>query len=200
SMLMFSPKYGPHFRKLAENPVALPIADLERDLRVWVNGPKPVLPLPGVPGAGVAAQIADVPSFETQQLLAEVLMVSGKLDLAEQRYRELVQERPDSANLHAALGAVAFQKGDRAEAQTRWKQAIALGVTDAALCFRYTALASTAGVPPDEIRPALERAVALRPDFDDARYDLALLEKNAGHDEIAVGHLQTMAPVARARA
>lgn len=193
SMLMFSPKYSSRFREYAEHP---PV-DAERDLRIWVNRPKPVVLLAGVP-SGKTASVSEAPDM--RQLLAEVLMVSGRLELAEQRYRELLAEHPDAPNLHAAMGTLAFRKGDRETARTEWKQAIALGVTDANLCFQYAAVASSAGLPADEIRPALERAIALRPDFDEAHYSLAILEKNAGRDEIAVEHFRKMITVGPARA
>jgi len=199
SMLALSPKYVSHFPQLLSDLPGLPAQALERDLRDWVSRPKVAVPLPGVRSPGIAPQFEDVSPFEARVLLAEVLMVSGKLGLAEQRYRELIGERPDSADLHAALGTIALQKGDRDGAREEWKRAIDLGVTDAALCFRYTALASVAGAPAEDIRPALERAIALRPDFDDARYDLALIEKNAGHDAIAVEHLGKMKTIAPGR-
>jgi tetratricopeptide (TPR) repeat protein len=46
----------------------------------------------------------------------------------------------------------------------------------------------------------LERAIALRPDYDNARYQLALLEKNAGHAEAAIAQLRAMREVAPQRA
>ena len=58
-------------------------------------------------------------------------------------------------------------------------------------------LADSRGLP---VRNALERAIALRPDFDDARFKLALLEQNAGHAEAAVLQLRAMRQVAPARA
>jgi tetratricopeptide (TPR) repeat protein len=53
---------------------------------------------------------------------------------------------------------------------------------------------------PDDIRPALERAIALAPDFDDARYQLALLHKNAGRYEAALGQFQAMRGIEDTRA
>ncbi len=47
--------------------------------------------------------------------------------------------------------------------------------------------------------PALARAIELRPDFDDARYGLALLESNAGRHEIAVEQLRAMRQIAPSR-
>jgi hypothetical protein len=68
------------------------------------------------------------------------------------------------------------------------------------LCFRYALLASAKELDAEEIRRALARAVALKPDFDDARFNLALLEKNLGRYESALEHLRAMRNVAPARA
>jgi len=55
-------------------------------------------------------------------------------------------------------------------------------------------------MPADEIRPALERAVKLRPGYDDAWYSLALLEKNAGNYAAAVTDFRAMQNVPPFRA
>ena len=106
-------------------------------------------------------------------------------------------ERPGAAEVHAALGTIALQRGDTGGAVSAWKRAVELGIADADLCFRYAALADDRGLP---VREALERTLALRPDFDDARFKLALLEKNAGHAEAAVGQLRAMRQIAAKRA
>ena len=71
---------------------------------------------------------------------------------------------------------------------------------DATLCYEFAVLGDSAGLPDDELRPALERAIALKPDFDDARYHLALVEKNSGHFEAAVAQFRAMRTIAPARA
>lgn len=60
-------------------------------------------------------------------------------------------------------------------------------------------LAQEAGLPENQILPALKRAVALQPDFDDAHYMLALIEKNAGHSEAALTHLLAMQNISSRR-
>ena len=94
----------------------------------------------------------------------------------------------------AALGTIALTRGDTGGAVASWKRAVELGVADADLCYRYAVLADGRGLP---VRAALERALALRPDFDDARFKLALLEKNAGHAEAAVDQLRAAGLVKR---
>jgi tetratricopeptide (TPR) repeat protein len=135
-----------------------------------------------------------------QSVLAEALLASGDLDRSEAMYRDLARQSPQAADVWAALGAIALRRGDNQAARDQWKRAIELGIKDPVLCYRYAVLANNAGLPADEIRPALERAVAARPGFDDARYMLALLEKNAGHFDAAVMHLRAIRSVGPARA
>jgi tetratricopeptide (TPR) repeat protein len=102
--------------------------------------------------------------------------------------------------VHAALGNIVLRQGDNDRAREQWKLAITLGIQDATLCYQFAALGDRAGVPEAELRPALERAVQLKSDFDDARYHLALIEKNAGHYDAAIAHLRAMRTVAPSRA
>jgi tetratricopeptide (TPR) repeat protein len=212
-LLVLSREYGAGFRQLltaiaagASSLEALqsvyrrPVGAIEADVRDRVaKREQTAVALPLVAAASRAMEIAGISEFETRELLAEVLMASGKLEQAELRYRELAREAPDAANVQAALGTIAFTQGKRDEATVLWRRAIQLGVTDAGLCYRYAALASMQGTSPDEIRPALERAIALRPDFDDARYQLGLIEKNTSHWEAALQQFQAMSHIAPER-
>jgi tetratricopeptide (TPR) repeat protein len=103
-----------------------------------------------------------------------------------------VEAYDERALLAGLRGTIAFQRGDQATALSHWKKAIELGTDDAGLCFRYAVLT--------EDRAALEKAVALDPALDDARYKLALMEKSEGHAEAAVTHLRAMHDVAASRA
>ena len=212
-MLFFAPEYGPHFAELV-NALSFGAASLEtftkvygkpieviaRDLHAWVERRgSPAAHLSGVATSSTAAEVSEVSVFGARSLLADLLAASGELDRAEGLYRDLAREAPGNADIPAALGAIALRRGDKDGARREWKLAIQAGVTDARLCYRYAVLAGMAGLSNDEIRPALERAVELKPDFDDARYHLALLEKNRGHYEAAVAHLRAMSRVAPAR-
>jgi len=212
-MLFLSPEYGPRFSEFVTalsfgepsldtftKVYGKPIEQVARDLHAWIDrrGSAPTR-LPGVATPSMAVEVSEVSVFASRSLLAELLMASGELDRAEGLYRDLARESPRDADIAAALGTIALRRGDNEGARREWKQAIEAGVTDAALCYRYAVLAGMAGLSNDEERLALERAVALRPDFDDARYMLALLEKNSSHFEAAVTQLRAMRRVAPAR-
>jgi tetratricopeptide (TPR) repeat protein len=214
-MLLLSPEYGPRFPELiAALTLGMPglkalakvyaksPTTISGDVHAWVDARHRFTPvaLPGVAAGAVAVEVAEVLPLQARALLADLLLTSGQLNRAEEAYRELAKESPGSADLHAALGSIALRRGDSTSARREWKLAIEQGVRDALLCVRYAGLADSAGLPQEEIRAALERAVSLQPDCDDAHYKLALIEKNAGHYAIALEHLHAMRIVAPARA
>jgi tetratricopeptide (TPR) repeat protein len=213
SMLFLSAEYGPRFRDFVTalsfgeptlerfaKVFSKSIGDVMRDLHAWMDqrGVPPIR-LPGVASPSTSVEVSDVPVFASRSLLAELLMASGELDRAEALYRDLEREAPRNADIGAALGTIDLRRGDNEGARRQWKRAIDAGVTDASLCYRYAVLAGMAGLANDEVRPALVRAIELRPDFDDARYLLALLEKNMGQYEAAVAQLRAMRRVSPAR-
>jgi tetratricopeptide (TPR) repeat protein len=213
-MLLLSPAYSSRFpdvltglskdassEETLTKVYARPLAAIATDLRAWAYR-RNVAPirLPGVATGTIAVEVSDVPAIAARLLLADVLATAGELDRAEKLYRDLAREAPDNSDASAALGTIALRRGDSEGARREWKRAMAQGVADASLCYNYAVLADQAGVPPEEIRPALERAIGLRPDFEDARYQLALLEKNAGHYQAALVQFQAMHNVDAARA
>jgi tetratricopeptide (TPR) repeat protein len=176
------------------------LEQIARDLHAWVGnrGFTPVTaPNPDVTIADLAASI--VSPFAPRFVLAQVLMATGKTGRAGAIFEELAQEAPDNPDVAAALALIALHKGDIPAARQRWNQALEHGIPDASTCYRYAVLGQNAGMSPEEIRPALERAVALEPSFDDALYTLALLENNASQYESAVQHLHAMHLVAVGR-
>jgi Tfp pilus assembly protein PilF len=175
--------------------------EIARDLRAWA-GTRRVAPieLPALELQDIQFKVSDVPFSVSRLLFADVLLAAGELERAEALYRDLEKETPESAEIAAALGTIALRRGDLAAARLKWKRAIDSGIGDASLCYRYAVLAEQVGTPAEEVRPALARAVALRPDFDDARYLLALLEKNSGNYATAVSHLHAMKTVSQGRA
>ena len=213
-MLLLSPDYTGHFSQLiasagqgrssAETLQALygkSPQTVESDLRDWVDkhAAKPIR-LPGVAAGSFDVHVSEVTTLAAQTVLADLLVTGNELDRAAALYREIAREAPTAADISAALGTIALRKGDATSARELWKQAIEQGVANAELCYQYAVLADAAGLGPDQIRPALERAVSLRPDFDDARYKLALIEKNAGHWQAALAHFRAMRKVAPVRA
>lgn len=213
-MLVLSPDYGSRFGALVSaltmcTPGSQALTAtygksldlIASDLRAWTKNKHSPILLPGIQVGDLALRPSqDVPPSEARAILGDMLLAAGELDRAEAIYRDLARQAPADPRVLAALGSIALRRGDNASARQEWKLAIDRGVDDPKLCYQYAALAGMAGLPDSDIRPALERAVALKPDFDDARYQLALIEKNGGNYEAALIQLRAMRYVAPARA
>lgn len=207
-MLALSPGYSAGFEQLITGRgegltkiYGTPMEPIERDLHAWVvQGGKAAIELPPVHSEFIAPAITDVSPLASRLLLAQLLLAAGEFDRAEVLFSALRREVPDSADVSAALGMIALHRGDSEGARIAWKRAIDEGIADAKLCYQYAILADQAGLPPDDIRAALERAIALQPNFDDAHYQLALSEKNARHYEAALEHFRAVRVVPDARA
>ena len=171
------------------------------DVRQWTNGGRiPAAVLPPVPIDHAPVSLSKLSLRESRLLAAELLFTIGDLNRAEVAYRGLLRESPDNADVYAALGGIALRRGDREGARRYWETAIQHGVSDANLCYRYALLADEMGLPQSEVKSALERAVALQPEFDDARYKLALVNNNNGNYAAALVQLLGMKHVGPARA
>lgn len=213
-LLVFSPAYAPRFPQLMaalnsdmsgeeaiRSVYGTSTEKLASDLHAWVYQANRVpRRSPGILAAKPAGGITDVSHDAAQLVLAEALLAGGELDRSEAMYRDLARESPSVPDVWAALGTIALRRGNSAAARDYWKRAIALGIPDPVVCYRYAVLATNLGLPADEIRPALERAVAAQSHVDDARYMLGLLEKNAGNFGAAVTQLRAMENVSVSRA
>jgi len=220
-MLAISPAYAPGFQNLMlriaggdmsgqalAKVYSKSIEAITRDLHRWVEQAQlPVIELPELQPPTPKVEVSAVRLLASRLLLAQILLAAGEFERAQIRFQTLAQtldpalnkDAPESAEVQAALGAIALHNGDSAGARHAWQRAIALGIGDAQLCYRYAILADQAGLGADQIRPALERAIAIDPRFDDAHYQLALLEKNTGRYEAALREFHAMQNVSGAR-
>jgi tetratricopeptide (TPR) repeat protein len=211
-MMALSPAYRPRFgiliaelEKGVDGPTAVtstfgkPLDAVKRDLGVWVDRrPKPIA-LASAETISVAVTIARTPASTVHMMMAGLLLAAGDLKRAESAYRELARETAQTAEMWAGLGAIAAARQQYDEARTLWKRALDGGLSDPDICFRYAELLDRDVGRQDERREALERAVALRPDFDEARWRLAQLENNESHYEAALANLRAMHAVLPAR-
>ena len=205
-MLILSPAYSQGFRTVVERlasgmsgPEVLegvyekPLDDIARDLRGWIErGRYAPAALPAAPPDYVAIDVADVSAFSVHALLAGLMAGIGRHERAEAMYRALAAEAPNNASVAAALAIIGLENNDLEQARRQWTRALSQGLEEAETCYRFAKLAEDAGLPATDIRAALERAVALQPDFDNALFSLALLDNNAGDPSAAVEHLRAM--------
>jgi len=211
-MLMLSPRYGPGFRLLVgslaagtDGGAALGVVYRQsteavmRDLRAWVARIPPPVALEGIGATEYRVEAVALTAPQQQAMLADLRYALGDLDGAATMYRALTSQA-GNAEVYAALGVVELRRGHRQAAFEAWQRAMESGIGDADICYRYAMLADLDGVAAPEVRRALERALALRPGFDDAHFQLALLLHSAGDAEAALAHLRAMRTIAEARA
>ncbi|MBS1856068.1 MAG: hypothetical protein JST11_11930 [Acidobacteria bacterium] len=211
--LIVSPRYAPHFPEFlamlnqgsssaaAIEGVYHTTADaLFREARERVLSGMVPLPLPPVEDGAAAVRVDAASPFEARLALAGLRHASGQAERALAQYRELAVENPRDPRVPAALGVIALERSDETEAARQWERAFTLGLDDADLCYRFAILADDKGLAPAEVRAALERAVALRPDLDDAQFRLGLMDYNADHPADALAHFRAMRPPSPDRA
>jgi tetratricopeptide (TPR) repeat protein len=211
-MLITSPQYAGHFHELVSQLSAgsngaqalreiysKSLDQIREDLERWIEQPRSTRFVLDKPAALAATLRSELSERQSATLLAQLSLVSGRIEQAKARYEELLQESPNDPDFRAALGAIALRQGNRQEALAQWRQAINDNVKDAQLCYRYALLAEEAGMDMQDVKGALERAIALAPGFDDARYQLALIQNHAGEYQSAVEQLRAMRVPAGAR-
>ena len=213
-LLISSGAYGPHFREFittigaggtASDAIAKTygksLDTVLADLRISLEQQK-AQPMSLASIALESPQVTESKLFQAQanQVLADLLLADGELDRAEALYRELGRQKNADPSVQGALGTIALKKGDRKKAEQEWQLAVENGITDANLCYEYAVIAEDAGANLLKVRRILERALVLRPDFDDARYKLALLESNAGDYEASLQNLHALGQPSRQRA
>jgi tetratricopeptide (TPR) repeat protein len=215
-MLLLSPEYAPRFRAFVtrisdapasgaavlEGTYSKSLAGITSDLERWVRRRRSMRV---VFESGHAADATSVESTEVSNLRVEVtlagmLLAAGQPDRAESIYRDAALEAPEDPSVLGGLAAVALQKGRPDESRSLFEKALSHGVDDADLCYQYAVLLDRFGGLVELRRAALGRAIAIRSDFDDARYALALMEKNHGNNLAALEQLRAMRKIPPARA
>jgi tetratricopeptide (TPR) repeat protein len=211
-MLITSPQYAGHFHELVSRLSAgsngtqalreiygKPQDEIRKDLENWIGQERSTRFVLNRPADLATARSSELSERQSATLLAQLSLLSGRIEQAKARYEELLRESPNDPDFRAALGSIALRQGNWQEALTQWRQAINDKVTDAQLCYRYALLAEEAGMGTQDVKDALERAIALAPGFDDARYKLALIQNHAGEYQSAVEQLRAMRVPAGAR-
>ena len=213
-MLLRAPGYAPRFASLVtavgggtadagtlERIYGKSPEEISSDLHAWIGRlPADVAPRPPAPVAETAVEARPVNPFEMQLVLADLMLTSRQFDRAEAIFGQLARQAPGRPEPFGGLGVVAMSRANGDAARGWWKRALELGLGDGDICYRYAALLDAAGVTGAELRAALERTLALRPDLDDAHWRLAMLEENEGHDAASLAQLRAMKVIPPQRA
>jgi protein O-GlcNAc transferase len=125
------------------------------------------------------------PTVQKTFELAVRLHQSGKLEEAEQLYRQVIALRPDFAEAHYNLGTALADRGQTREAIPAYQQAIAFK-PNFPEAHRNLGNALILGKQFDEAIAAFGQAIAQRPDFAEAHSGLGLALKEKGKFDEAI--------------
>lgn len=146
-------------------------------------------------------EVSEPSPFDVDLALADLLASQrNTLTAASARLSQLAQEHPDSPEVQVSLGYLAWQEGDQAKAQERFKLAFDKGSKDPEMLFNYANLLHTTGAPADQTISVLRRAVTLKPDYQDAWFNLGLTAMNARQIEVALDAFSHITKVNEQRA
>ena len=145
---------------------------------------------------------------EVSLVQAGLLVGLNRREQALEIYRDLARQDPGNWRIPEALGYLASYSGDGESARRHFARAVELEAANPRLHYDYALLLQEADAEPEVIKPVLRKAIALKPDFDNAHRLLGsvlLLEGKAGmalaqlmrvkqiSREEAVHHYQTVA-------
>ncbi|MCY3757373.1 MAG: hypothetical protein OXG96_06580 [Acidobacteria bacterium] len=145
---------------------------------------------------------------EVSLVQAGLLVGLNRREQALEIYRDLARQDPGDWRIPEALGYLASYSGDGDSARRHFARAVELEAANPRLHYDYALLLQEADAEPEVIKPVLRKAIALKPDFDNAHRLLGsvlLLEGKAGmalaqlmrvkqiSREEAVHHYQTVA-------
>ena len=140
----------------------------------------------------IAAEIKEsATGIGAQLLLGRVALAANAFELAEQRFREAVQNNPQSAAAKRSLAAALEKMGRRAEAVMWFQEALNLSPNDAALLFHTGRLYNEEGRFEAAAEP-LTRAVEFEPSFGPAWVELARSRGETG-DHLGAAEALTQA-------
>ena len=137
-----------------------------------------------------APDVAEASPFESGMALADLLALNRKTDEARSNYEQLAKSNPGQPEVEESLGYLAWQSGDTEGARSHFGRALAAGTRNAQMCYQYAMLARQSGSIATDVIPALEKAVALKPDYLEARLQLGYSLANQKNYAQAIAQLQ----------
>lgn len=208
-MLMLSPEYRPKFMTfVAAVSSGKPVAEcfqtiygktldqVQADLMSDLNRATPEVEAFDMQLTKMESQpvISPLRSFERDVALASLLAGSAQTAGEAQRMlTRLASEDPGNADVEESLGYLAWQQGDEQATRLHFRRAFEKGSRDAEMLCQYASLVEATdrgdALEGDSARAALVKALALRPDYIDARLQFALMEFRAGQYDSAFANL-----------
>jgi predicted Zn-dependent protease len=94
-----------------------------------------------------------------------------------------------------SLGYLAWQSGDKDAALSHFERALAAGTKNARMCFDYAMLSRSGSDAVKSALPAFQKALDLKPDYDEARLQLGLMLVNTRNYPEAIAQLRQIKKV-----
>ena len=199
-MLSLSPEYRPNFMEFLaavsagkssarclEEIYGKSIAEIQREAATYLNRPNLATVSFALNLAATKLQPTMCPlsPFERDLALSSLLAARPQtVGEARGSFMMLATEQPGNADVEEMLGYFAWQQGKTEEARLHFRRAFESGSTNATMLCQYASFveASAEGEEREgnSARAALLRALELRPDYGEARLQLALVEFRAG--------------------
>ena len=179
----FRPKYSELIKALAHggnsaqairNVYGLSPDELEKELRGYIDGQRFFVSLFDVKleNVDLDPSIETAPELEVGLALGQLTAsMRNKKELARKTYEELAAKYPDAPEAPEALGYMAWRAGDDEQGRVHFARASELGSKNAKMYYDLAYLSRRSSDPEAAIA-ALEKAVELKPDYDDARKQL----------------------------
>lgn len=144
-------------------------------------------------GGDLDVKVSEPAPLETDVVLADLL--SAHPDTAQEardRLAKLEAEIPANADVEASLAYLDWQQGNQKEALKHFHKAVENGARNPVLCFEYATLLFMNAAPAPEVTEVLKRAVALQPNYIEARYSLGMEAVEQGDCELAITNLKAI--------
>jgi tetratricopeptide (TPR) repeat protein len=209
-MLFFSPDYRPNFVKFVatltggksmdescQAAFGKHLWDVETDFRNYIRGDRFYHMIVDIKleKSDEEPEVSDASPFESEMMLADLLVINKKVDAARGALEQLAKTNPEKPEIEESLGYLDWQAKDEAGARRHFALAVSKGTKNAQMCFQYAMMERRAGTPAKEIIPALQKAVQLKPDYVDAQLQLGEMLVREGSYLQAIGQLRAIRKV-----
>ena len=144
---------------------------------------------------------ADQPTaFDYALMSADLFAAIHKLDRAKAGYQALAAQGSNRPEIPQSLGYLAWQEHDNDLARTQFEKAFELGSKDPQLCFHLAMFEMQRGSADAKAIPPLHRALELKPDYTDARFELGMAEVKTSRYAEAIADLKQIKRIEPVRA
>lgn len=163
-------------------------AQVYADLQAYVKNPLLAASFPIAPDAGADAAPRAATELESGLVTADLLSAMNRKDQAAAAYEKLSKQFPAAPELAESLGYQALRNGDAGAARRYFEQALP-ETKDPQMCYHLAMVYHDSGERGDKLIAALAKAVSLKPDYADARFQLGLAQYNRGDYRAAIAAL-----------